>query len=111
MKIGPLGSTGVGSESGSGPPGALREGGLLSLASCTDGFESDNKINGSFDDTVKELAGRSGRGEKQGTVMIQTFNPEHYAIKAAVKQDYDAFFKEEIAFSYQERISFSIQLA
>ena len=29
-------------------------GGLLSLASCTDGFESDNKINGSFDDTVKE---------------------------------------------------------
>lgn len=29
-------------------------GSLLSLASCTDGFESDNKINGSFDDTVKE---------------------------------------------------------
>ena len=45
-----------------------------------------------------QVAGRSGRGEKQGTVMIQTFNPEHYAIKAAVKQDYDTFFKEEIAF-------------
>ena len=29
-------------------------GGLLSLASCTDGCESDNKINGSFDDIVKE---------------------------------------------------------
>ena len=29
-------------------------GSLLSLASCTDGFESDNKINGSFDDTVKK---------------------------------------------------------
>lgn len=29
-------------------------GSLLSLASCTDGFESNNKINGSFDDTVKE---------------------------------------------------------
>lgn len=29
-------------------------GSLLSLASYTDGFESDNKINGSFDDTVKE---------------------------------------------------------
>ena len=30
-------------------------GGLLSLASCTDGFESDNKINGSFDDTLGDI--------------------------------------------------------
>lgn len=34
-------------------------GGLLSLASCTDGFESDNKINGSFDDIVKEYDSRN----------------------------------------------------
>lgn len=45
-----------------------------------------------------QVAGRSGRGSKKGTVMIQTFNPDHYAIKAAVKQDYMAFFKEEMAF-------------
>ena len=31
-------------------------GSLLSLASCTDGFESDNKINGSFNDTVKAVS-------------------------------------------------------
>lgn len=34
-------------------------GSLLSLASCTDGFESDNKINGSFDDTVKNMISKN----------------------------------------------------
>ena len=39
-------------------------GSLLSLASCTDGFESDNKINGSFDDTGEKAPLGLGRHSK-----------------------------------------------
>ncbi len=43
-----------------------------------------------------QVAGRAGRGEKQGRVVIQTYSPDHYSIKAAAKQDYEAFYKAEI---------------
>lgn len=43
-----------------------------------------------------QTAGRSGRGEKNGSVIIQTFNPEHYAITLASKHDYIDFFKQEM---------------
>ena len=36
------------------------------------------------------------RGEKKGSVIIQTFNPEHYAITLASKHDYIDFFKQEM---------------
>lgn len=45
---------------------------------------------------ITQTAGRAGRGEKRGTVVVQSYNPEHYAVKLALKQDYDAFFDEEI---------------
>lgn len=45
---------------------------------------------------LMQTAGRSGRGEKKGSVIIQTFNPEHYAITLASKHDYIAFFKQEM---------------
>ena len=47
-------------------------------------------------DLLSQVAGRSGRSEKQGRVIIQTFNKDHYAIKLAKKHDYINFFKEEM---------------
>ncbi len=45
---------------------------------------------------LSQVAGRSGRAEKEGRVIIQTFNPDHYAIRYTAKQDYLAFYNEEM---------------
>jgi primosomal protein N' (replication factor Y) len=45
---------------------------------------------------VSQVAGRAGRGDQPGRVVIQTFNPDHYAIRAATSHDYEMFFKAEI---------------
>jgi len=45
---------------------------------------------------VTQVAGRTGRGEKGGRVLVQTYNPENPAIQAAVRHDYAAFAREEL---------------
>ena len=43
-----------------------------------------------------QVAGRAGRGPDPGRVVIQTYNPDHYAVAAAARQDYAALFQTEI---------------
>ena len=45
---------------------------------------------------LSQVAGRSGRSEKEGEVIIQTFNPEHYAIQYTKTHDYLSFYKQEM---------------
>jgi primosomal protein N' (replication factor Y) len=47
---------------------------------------------------LTQAAGRAGRGETPGIVLLQTVNPDHYAIQGAASQNYEAFYKKEIEF-------------
>lgn len=61
-------------------------------------YSSDYRAGERTFQLLVQAAGRAGRGVKEGEVVIQTYNPEHYSIQAASRQDYAAFYEEEIAF-------------
>jgi primosomal protein N' (replication factor Y) len=45
---------------------------------------------------ITQVAGRAGRGEFEGKVIVQTYNPEHYSIQCAKNYDYNSFYNKEI---------------
>lgn len=53
---------------------------------------------------LTQAVGRAGRGEQPGEAVVQTYQPEHYSIQAAIRQDYPAFYEEEIG--YRQLLSY-----
>ena len=45
-----------------------------------------------------QVSGRAGRGPRPGSVIVQTYNPTHYAVESAAAQDYQAFYRKEMGF-------------
>jgi primosomal protein N' (replication factor Y) len=59
---------------------------------------------------LTQVAGRAGRGERPGEVLIQTFCPDHYALTHARAQDHPGFYREELAFRRRLRYPPLVQL-
>ena len=59
-------------------------------------FIPSYKSNENTFDLLSQVSGRSGRSKKEGDVIIQTYNPDHFAITLASKNDYLSFYTEEM---------------
>ena len=67
-------------------------------------FDTDYESAERTFDLITQAAGRAGRDKAQGNVVVQTYQPDNYAIKTAASQDYEAFYKYEMA--YREMLRF-----
>ena len=61
-------------------------------------YASDYRASERTFQLLTQAAGRAGRGELAGNVVIQSYQPDHYSILTAAKQDYKKFYEEEIAY-------------
>jgi primosomal protein N' (replication factor Y) len=59
---------------------------------------------------LTQVAGRAGRGERKGLAVVQTINPEHYSIRLACRQDYEAFYREELRYRQAMRYPPAVSL-
>ena len=68
------------------------------LAADLSMFSGDYMASERTFDLLVQAAGRAGRGQLTGQVVIQTYNPDHYSIQKAAAQDYEGFYEEELIF-------------
>ena len=61
-------------------------------------YASDYKASERTFQLITQAAGRAGRGKRAGEVVAQTYSVDNYSIQAALNQDYDEFFNQEIAY-------------
>lgn len=75
---------------------------LVGVISADRGLErSDFRSCEATFDLLVQAAGRSGRAEKTGEVIYQVFDPSHYAVQCAARQDYRTFFRMEMQFRHR----------
>ena len=65
-------------------------------------FNGDFRANERVFQLLMQVVGRAGRGVK-GKAIIQTFNPDHFAIKLAALQDFEKFYVQEMAYRHQRK--------
>ena len=68
------------------------------LAADSSLFVSDFRAAERSFQLLTQAAGRVGRAEKKGRVVIQTYQPEHYAVEYAAAQDFESFYREEMQY-------------
>ncbi|MDD3383480.1 MAG: primosomal protein N' [Bacilli bacterium] len=66
-------------------------------------FNGDFRANERVFQLLTQVAGRAGRGHKQGKAIIQTFNPDHFVIKLASNHDYEGFYLQEMEYRRKQK--------